>query len=258
MRVPYSIHFLALLVLLSSCGKGDDGVNGILESRYISTNITFQTADNITIAATLDKPRELNSSVPAVLLIHANGREKSEWKSLNFHGLLKERNYIILSYDIRFHGDSESDQELQGDLLTNPNRAPLDLEAALDFLREDPFVDVSRIAVVGSKLGAELACVAVGSEALGVKTAISLTPIEVSVTTLAANQPNFQLESVFYVASELELNGFVAADAQRLFDKTLQPKKLTIISGSDASGTDMLIENNSIEEEMISWLENNL
>jgi len=68
------------------------------------------------------------------------------------------------------------------------------------------------------------------------------------------NAADFQLASVFYRASEMEVNGFVAEDAQRLFERTDAPKKITIVAETNATGTELLLSD-PVEEELISWIE---
>ncbi len=263
MKILYKcLVCLVFTWFMFSCSSDDN--NNIIPSSDpmtpipTSTNVSFETDDGIKIAATLDKPSDLNSPVPGIIFIHSDGQDKSEWRNLSIHTMLFEKDYILLAYDIRFHGESEKDQDLIGDIGTNPNRGPLDLKAAISFLKADPLVDSNRIAVIGSRLGAEMACVAAGSEELNVKTVIALSPVRSSVIPLSENTPNFQMKSVFFIASELELNGVKALDAQDLFDLTIEPKKIEIVLGSNASGAEITNGNNALMDEMLDWLTANL
>ena len=138
---------------------------------------------------------------------------KSEWVNSFLFEQLLEEGYIIAAFDIRTYGESADDGDSKANLLMNPDRAPRDLKSVVDFLKKDSDVDNARI---GSKLGAEVGLTGLGNSEYGLKTAVALSTIRVGVTDLSSNVSNFQLQSVFYIASENESNGVAARNAPRI------------------------------------------
>ena len=138
-------------------------------------------------------------------------------------------------------------------MLVNPQRAYKDLEAAVLFLKSNPQVDLNRIGVLGTQLGASLACVGAGDQQLAIKTAAVLSPSLASVEGISSNIFNFQMESVFYIASEQAAGGQEVQDAQQLLDQTLEPNKLTVVISSTASGTEIFAREPVLQEDVIEW-----
>ncbi len=144
------------------------------------------------------------------------------------------------------------------DLLVNPQRAYKDLEAAVLFLRSNPQVDLNRIGVLGTQLGASLACVGSGDQQLAIKTAVALSPSLASVQGISSNIFNFQMESILYIASEQAASGQEAQDAQQLFDLTLEPSELAVIPNTSATGTESFARQPALQEDVIEWFKLNL
>ena len=88
----------------------------------------------------------------------------NEWDG--FFDQLVKQNYIVLAYDVRGHGQSDKVDNIYS-LFNDPNQAPHDLIAAIEYLKDDDYVDAGRIAIVGASIGANLA------SKMDVKTAVS-------------------------------------------------------------------------------------
>jgi len=260
MRSIWFVNMHLVCVLLISCGD-DETANlpgGGPNDGTSSEAVGFTTADGINISAVLRIPEGLIEATPAVILIHSEETDKSEWVGSSFSNTLIDENFIFLAYDIRSYGSSESDEGDQEDLLIDPGRAYQDLEAAVLFLRSNPQVNLNRIGVLGTQLGASLACVGSGDQQLIIKTAVVLSPSLASVQGISSNIFNFQMESILYIASEQAASGQEAQDAQQLFDQTLEPSELAVIPNTSASGTDIFARQPALQQDVVEWFKQEL
>lgn len=261
MRICFTPWLLAVASLTAACGGGDTSspVDEGPEPRSVRQSLTLTTADHVQIATIIEKPNVRQQPAPAVILIHGNDAVgKAEWVGLDVYQRLLEEGYIVVAFDIRTYGQSGTDGGTQGGLLEDPNRAPLDLQRVVEFLRTDSDVDASRIGAIGSKLGAEMASVGVGTPSIGLKTMVGLSTVRAGVFQLSRNSVDFQLHTVFYIVGGDEGFGALANDAQALFEQTTEPRKLTIVSGSGATGTALLAVDPSLENEIITWIQETL
>lgn len=122
--------------------------------------IQLTTSDDLGIGATY-YPIESNNA-PAVIVLHAFGKNRDEWAGIA--PALQRNGIAVLALDLRGHGTSTRRLTADGaqsidyhsfhpkdfqDML-------LDINAAFDWLAEQPGLDKHRIGVVGANLGANL------------------------------------------------------------------------------------------------------
>lgn len=123
--------------------------------------VRFASADDVQLSATY-YPVEADNA-PAVLLLHNAARSGDEWKA--FASYLQRNGIAALAPDLRGHGESTRRLTAQG-----PDRMDytsfkdqdfrdmlLDVNAAADWLTDQPGIDKRRIAVAGAGLGANIA-----------------------------------------------------------------------------------------------------
>lgn len=218
--------------------------------------VTLTTDDNIKLSAVVGVPEVKKDKYPAIIFIHQGGSNKSEWtKTTVFKALLK-KGYIVLAYDVRTFGKSDHDDE-QTNIYNDPNRATRDLMAALAYLREDRNDVFNRkIAVIGSSIGGNLACVAAADKKYGIKTAVAISCKTAAVLSLANSPKKLKMNSVFLISSENDQGGARAKWANELFNMTSEPRKVSIVQGSGAHGVSMF--NDKINTEIIGWIEETL
>jgi|GEM_PF-6591244 len=125
-----------------------------------SEPVRLRTRDGRTLAGNFyEVPRE-DDPVPAVVLIHDLGAERTELEPI-VERLVKSK-FAVLSFDLRGHGES-ADEDCNWSKMDEEERARLvpftllDVNAALDWLMEDPRVRGVRTHVIGSGHGALLA-----------------------------------------------------------------------------------------------------
>ncbi len=219
--------------------------------------VKFNTDDNLLITGILDIPDEAEGSLPAIILIHQGGSSKSEWKNLKLWNNLKKAGFIVLAYDIRTHGQSGKDKGSLSDLFNNPKRSPLDLQAAIDFLKKEERVDHNRIGVLGASIGANLACVAASSDLYPVQSVVSISAKVSAVQNLSGTKSPLSFKNAFFVASEEEQNGLRKKWANDLFNRTKGSRKIKIASG-ESHGSYILRDNEKIQQEIITWFKDTL
>ena len=180
----------------------------------------------------------------------------------NVAGELEEGN-AVLAYDIRLHGKSGKDGEF-GDLYNNPKRAPLDLDAALNFIiKTEDHINFKRVGIIGASIGANLAA-AFASKKYTIddfKYRINAVVV-LSAKTSAAQNLSGQTKPIipnnaFYIASKDEQSGKRALWAKELFDKTTGKRKIVIPSGKK-HGSYILREHPKLQDEIVKWLHKTL
>ena len=123
--------------------------------------VRLTTVDDLGLAASY-YPVSTNSAA-AVILLHSYGKAQAEWGTVP---ILFQRNGIaVLTFDLRGHGESVRQLTAKGVQIVDYQKfGPLDyknmlidINQAYDWLAGQPGIDKSRIAIIGSDLGANLA-----------------------------------------------------------------------------------------------------
>lgn len=212
--------------------------------------LSLFTDDKMKIAATLWLPDGTDHR-PAVVLIHQGGSSREEWGAMPAE--LVKQGYVVLAYDVRGHGGSTKVENIYP-LFNDPNLAPKDLWTVLDYLRAHERVDSKRLAVVGSSIGGNLACVASG---IGeVKTAVHMSGKTSAVYNLAGT-PELAMRSVFHISSKGDQGGKREQWARELYQKTSKPRKLMIVEGK-GHGVSMFTDDPTLTQQIYAWLKETL
>jgi dipeptidyl aminopeptidase/acylaminoacyl peptidase len=111
--------------------------------------VAFVTKDGLTLAGWLLKPDQVGKKVPAIVICHGLGANKSDFTDLAV--FLVRRGYLVLTFDFRAHGDSEGSRTSLG------YHEQKDVNAALRYLSARPEVDQGRIGIFGFSLGGSTA-----------------------------------------------------------------------------------------------------
>ncbi len=223
------------------------------ETKIKGEEVVFSTKDDFKIKGTLGVSEKKKKN-PAVILIHQGGSNRNEWSG--FFEKLVSLNYVVLAYDVRGHGKSDKVDSIYK-LFNDPNQAPLDLKAAIEFLKTKPFVDKERIAVIGASIGANLAAVAAGDSAYGIKTAVAISGKTSAVYNLAGTD-SLKFKSIYLIASENEQGGQRATWAKEIHDKAERPRKLEIVKSSSKHGVHVFEDDPTVMQHIVDWIKSNL
>jgi len=123
----------------------------------ITEDFTVTTSDNKEISGSLYfSESKKDESQPLVILVHQFNQSRAEWQQ-SFIDSMLVNGFKVLAYDIRGHGKSAKQNGKLEDILTDPEQAPLDIKAVTDWAKKRQGIDSSRIAVIGTSIGGNLA-----------------------------------------------------------------------------------------------------
>jgi dienelactone hydrolase len=186
-----------------------------------------------------------------ILLVRSLGRTRTEWSDLP--ATLSKAGYRVLSIDPREKPGTEIPAEDAEWLPPDPQLGMKDVGAGLAWLRGAPGTDPSRLAVIGSSYGADLACVAIGRGL--VRTGVALSPSRDRVHLLAAGTP-LHLQSLLFLATSGDPGAEAAA--RRLSLETKTPKQVRILTRSSAQGAAILVAHPEASALILDWLHRTL
>ncbi|MEM6993542.1 MAG: alpha/beta fold hydrolase [Myxococcota bacterium] len=193
--------------------------------------VTLTSDDGKALTGVVTRPTT-GSCLPAVVLIHQFGNDKSQWDGEL--AAFVARGYVTLAIDLRGHGESDPQDGAFNGLLTDPDQAPLDVQAAIAHLANDAAVDSSRIGVVGTSIGANLAVVA-ASQDLGVAATVAISarldPVESLLGGAAVS-----VGPLLCFAGETDGGGDQAMTCSALEPLSSGPAMSVILPGTAAHG----------------------
>src|SRR5262245_6686738 len=207
---------------------------------------TFKSFDLVELHASLDLPVGVPAPIPAILLLHGYGEDRTAWK--DFSKQLLNRGFAVMSMDLRGHGESRTKNQrpiqASPDWRTNLQEFPVDLDPALDFMKSRPRVDTRKMAVIGFDVGANLALISSGRFP-EVRTAVAIKPNLDESFALAGSAQDFQPRSTLVVVSS-------QAEADR-FKSVVKTPSRTIVA-SHAGGTAEWTSDQQVAEAIFQWL----
>ena len=209
--------------------------------------VDFETSDNVSIVGNYWP----SDSDRAVILVHMMPATKESWTP--FADLLSRNNFAILSFDLRGHGESviQEDKKLDFKLFMDDDhkKSLLDIDAAVNF------VDKKEIFIIGASIGANLA--------LWYQ---SLHP-EIKKIVLLSPGINYRGIDSLKIAKNIsdKQQVFIASgdfDGSSPFTNTIMSQSIASLLphvyhkkiNSSAHGSNLLIENIQLMQEIIDWL----
>ncbi len=211
----------------------------------VSGDVSLRAADKTRIQAVYD-PAEGSTAGPAVLLIHDYMADSKQWDASVES--LRERGYHVLRIDLRGHGRSDPYGKPALPLIqTDPDAAPQDVDAGLEWLEARPEVDGDRIGIVGAGLGANLAFVAMSKDAA--RGAAAISPRIGTVLSLAGvtRKEDLSFGPVLCIAGEDDGGGTQKATCEDLQLLAQEPHPVEIVPESEDHGYTL------IEKDQLLW-----
>jgi esterase/lipase len=210
----------AVALALGACGGDEPPVD-------IGTEISFE------VPAARGQPQtillrgiERGSGTVGVVLAHMLNSSQTAWTPLVTE--LLGRGLHVLTFDFRGHGLSGGDR--------TPSLADLDLMGAVAKIRS---LGATKVFVIGASMGGTAAVAVAAAETLEGVVTIS-APVEVG--GLRADEAVRKLdEPSLYIVAEKDQMQYVEA-ARALAAAAPEPKRLEVIRGAPAHGTDLLID----------------
>ncbi|HEY2381918.1 MAG TPA: alpha/beta fold hydrolase [Terriglobia bacterium] len=202
--------------------------------------------DLVELHGSFEMPVGVPAPIPAVLLLHGYGEDRSVWK--DFSRQLIERGWAVMTLDLRGHGESRMKNgiavQLSPEWRTNSREFPLDLDPALDWLKSRPRVDGRKIVVIGSDIGADLALIASGRFP-EVRTVVAINPKLDESLSLAGSAHDFQPQSSLIVTPN-------QAEGDRIKALVKPPSRVLVISRS--GGTAQWAADKQVDDAIFQWL----
>jgi len=180
-------------VAVVESGGGSDEVRGP----------EFKTFDLVRLRASLDIPSGVPAPVPAVLLLHGFGEDRTVWEP--FKKQLLNHGWAVIALDLRGHGESTSKDGMPIHAVeswrNNPHELPQDVGPALDFIKSQARLNDRKIVVIGSDVGADLALIASGKFPQ-VRTVVAINPKLSEALDLAGSSQDFTPRSALIFSND--------------------------------------------------------
>ena len=241
-------------LVTSFLNRRDNAVNFELPIAVIRTgvsadeegSIVLETFDRVQLWASFELPEGIPAPIPAALLLHGYGEDRSVWADLVAR-LLSE-GWAVMTLDLRGHGQSviRNSQPIEASesWRSDSQQFPQDLIPALDWLKTQERIDSNRLAVIGFDVGANLALVASGrfSE---VGTSVAINPNIDEAIALAGAGQEFNPIAVQIIESDI-----IEGDAAR--DQIRGASRLTLVDVD--GGTVVWLATGDTLDEIVRWL----
>lgn len=214
--------------------------------------VSFERPDGAVLEGTLHLTDGTGRG-PAILLLHQAQSSRAEFDFMldDLHAL----GLHTLAIDLRGHGTSSKPETIDRawfmKLFRDPDYAPPDIQAILEWLAAHDRVDPKRIAVMGGSVGANLAYIANGA-GWHVKTSVVLSGNAEAAADLARNIKDLDPRNVLLLATDNDHGR--DAYAQTLYEQAGEPKRVEILEGSSAHGATVLQESPELKQLVLRWL----
>ena len=174
---------------------------------------------------------EAEGATAGVVLAHMQPADQSAW--FGYADTLADDGYRTLTFNFRGYCPGGDAGCSQGE--TDPAMLSRDVQAAVRYLRS---TGTPRVAVIGASMGGTAALVAAAQpgSSFGAVAALS-APITTGSLTVSPETLVAATAAKLFVAGAGD--AAAAADAQRMYDQSVPPKRVEIVP-SDDHGTDLL------------------
>jgi len=219
--------------------------------------LTIKTDDGKNLSASYfyDKDKK-EIPQPVVILIHQFKQSKEQWKK-DFIDSLFAIGYKVLAYDIRGHGKSGKIEGELSNLLSDPVQAPKDIKAVVEWTRNEKGIDTSKIALIGTSIGGNLALYAQLN--LGTKAAVSVSNGKKTFESFTGydermmGRPYFpRMKNVLLICGSKD--GDHEQGQKWIYDNFLEDPKQMEVYDSDKHGKGLIDEFPEINTLILNWL----
>lgn len=250
----FLIYFL---IIFLSCFIYVDAY-GAKSSKIKSLPVEYNTDDGMIMKGNLYIPKS-KEKVPVVVLLHSLGGTQRNWDDLPYK--LIDKGYAVLNLDLRGHGDSIYNRRMQRRYWQNFNsdlfkKYPRDIILGIDNLNNYKQLDLSRVALVGSGIGANTAAMVTSAKKYQIKTIVMISPSEKFYgSSILLKLVDYGDKPILAIAGE---NDRLAVAAVNKIDKIAQGEYKKIIYPKGGSGILLYKNKPEIKTEIINWLDGRL
>jgi len=252
---PATIYYCKVICSLGDSEKVESNVLRVL-TKYHKEKVFFKANEEITLCANIYYDQQLKAPFSkCIIFIPEIGQNKLRWKTTDLIDSLVVRGFICMCVELRGHGESTPIEDLFY-LVESTTALKEDITASINYTTTTYSMEEAKFVLVGASLGAIAATGGSSFENVIGGVAASSVNDFVFVTFGKLVVP----KGMFYLAGGNDIGGDpqinFAEDAQRLYEKTDDPKKLFIVAGSDAHGVDLVKNSSDLKKQMIDWISN--
>lgn len=223
----------------------------------VNEDFTVTTSDKKEISGSLYfSESKKDESQSLVILVHQFNQSRAEWQQSFIDSLLSS-GFKVLAYDIRGHGKSSKQNGKLEDILSDPEQAPLDIKAVTDWAKARKGIDTSRIAVIGTSIGGNIALYAALN--CGVKVAIAVSngkPTFEAFTgynEMMMGRPYFpKIKNVLLICGSKD--GDHETGQKWIYENFCENPKEMKVYDTDKHGKFLIEEKPEVNELILNWL----
>ncbi len=256
MRLRHCSLFLLIFLFAAGCGsEAPTDESSAIPDLIRTEPVSFLTSDGFTIAGTWFTSNRQQGAWPVLILLHQFAGNHNQWTP--FVPDLVERGYLVLAYDLRGHGLStdRNGSRVPRSLFSAEDfdSMPLDVEAAIGWIKTRSEADAQRIGLIGADIGANIAYVSAGTLS-GIKTTVSISPDNRQLVLNGEGIADFQPRSVLFLAAFGDGYAFTSAE-----DMAVQTEGPKLVKGYQGTAHGLfLLNDEAVRSELFNWLEENL
>jgi pimeloyl-ACP methyl ester carboxylesterase len=206
----------------------------------------IDTFDLVRLQSNLEIPSGVPAPIPAVLLLHGFGEDSAVWT--DFKKSLLAKGFAVMTLDLRGHGASKTrnNQPITAskDWRSSPHEFPLDVDAALTWLKTQTRINSNKIAVIGVDIGANLALIASG-RFQQVRTVVAVNPNLVEGQEMAGSAQDFKPRSALI---------FALTDTEGTALKSAVQSPVQVRTLDQPGGTTSWFQNKQVTDSIFQWL----
>lgn len=259
-NIIYTI-VIATALLFTACNKSIQNDVQRIETKskveVIKDKLELITDDKIKLAAdyyySSDKKE---SKQPLIILIHQFRSNKEQWDK-SFIDTLLSKNYKVLAYDIRSHGESGKAAVDQMELLSDREQAPKDLDAVIAWAFTQKGIDSAKVGIVGTSIGGSLGIYGKISKGVQSVVAISIGKGTFQAFTgyddrmMSMSRPILRIKNVMLIGGVNDNTYF--EEEKSIYDNYLMEPRELIKYDSDKHGKDLIAQYPEILKTIINW-----
>lgn len=226
-------------------------------SSIVNEDFTVSTSDKKEISGSLYfAESKKDESQPLVILVHQFTQDRKQWQQSFIDSLLNS-GFKVLAYDIRGHGRSDKQNGELESILSDPEQAPLDIKAVIDWAKTRKGIDSTRIAAIGTSVGGNLALYAALNCGVKVPIAVSNGKQTFEAFTgfneLMMGRPNFpKMKNVMLICGSKD--GDHESGQKWIYENFCDKPSDMKVYDSGKHGKFLIEEKPEINELMLSWL----
>jgi len=196
------------------------------------------------------------SKQPLIILIHQFRSSKEQWDK-SFIDTLLSRNYKVLAYDIRSHGESGKATVSQTDLLSNREQAPKDLDAVMSWAYTQKGIDSAKVGIVGTSIGGSLGIYGKIFKGVQSVVAISIGKGTFQAFTgyddrmMSSSRIIARFKNVMLIGGVNDNTYF--EEEKSIYDNYLMEPRELIKFDSDKHGKDLIVQYPEILKTIVNW-----